>query len=92
MLEGITVIEGKVFWQMSSTGTNVVYYILLVYTMVDDLYQQFVPTSVSKRRNANTAKLPWPDHPRRQGLYRESSLGGHEETRGLPNVIKTFQL
>ena len=26
-------------------------FILLVYTMIDDLYKQFVPTSVSQRRN-----------------------------------------
>ena len=26
-------------------------FILLVYTVIDDLYQQFVPMSVSKRRN-----------------------------------------
>lgn len=32
-------------------------FILLVYTMIDDLYQQFVPASVSKRRNADTAKI-----------------------------------
>ena len=32
-------------------------FILLVYTIIDGLYQQFVPTSVSKRRNVDTAKL-----------------------------------
>lgn len=32
-------------------------FILLVYTMIDDLYQQFVPASVSKRRNVSTAKM-----------------------------------
>ena len=32
-------------------------FILLVYTMIDDLYQQFVPASVSKRRNADAAKM-----------------------------------
>lgn len=32
-------------------------FILLVYTIVDDLYHQFVPTSVSQRRNVDTAKM-----------------------------------
>ncbi len=32
-------------------------FILLVYTIVDDLYQQAVPVSVSQRRNVNTAKM-----------------------------------
>lgn len=32
-------------------------FILLVYTMVDDLYKQFVPSSVSQRRNASSAKM-----------------------------------
>ena len=32
-------------------------FILLVYTIIDDLYQQFVPLSVSKRRNADAAKM-----------------------------------
>lgn len=32
-------------------------FILLVYTIIDDLYQQYVPTSVSQRRNAGSAKL-----------------------------------
>lgn len=32
-------------------------FILLVYTIIDDLYQQFVPASVSQRRNVNTAKM-----------------------------------
>ena len=32
-------------------------FILLVYVMVDDLYQQFVPQSVSKRKNVTTAKM-----------------------------------
>ena len=32
-------------------------FILLVYTIVDDLYQQVVPVSVSQRRNMNTAKM-----------------------------------
>ena len=32
-------------------------FILLVYTMIDDLYQHFVPVSVSKRRNVGTAKM-----------------------------------
>lgn len=32
-------------------------FILLVYTIIDDLYHQFVPTSVSKRRNVDTAKM-----------------------------------
>ena len=36
-------------------------FILLVYTIIDDLYQQFVPTSVLKRRNAGTAKLSDPE-------------------------------
>ncbi len=36
-------------------------FILLVYTIIDDLYQQVVPTSVSKRRNVNTAKLSDPE-------------------------------
>lgn len=32
-------------------------FILLAYTVIDDLYQQFVPASVSQRRNAGTAKM-----------------------------------
>ena len=36
-------------------------FILLVYTIIDDLYQQFVPTSVLKRRNVGTAKLSDPE-------------------------------
>lgn len=32
-------------------------FILLVFTIIDDLYQQFVPASVSQRRNVNTAKM-----------------------------------
>lgn len=32
-------------------------FILLVYTIIDDLYLQFVPISVSQRRNVNTAKM-----------------------------------
>ena len=32
-------------------------FILLVYTIIDDLYLQFVPTSVSQRRNVDTAKM-----------------------------------
>lgn len=32
-------------------------FILLVYTVIDDLYQQFVPVSVSQRRNVNNAKM-----------------------------------
>ena len=32
-------------------------FILLVYTIIDDLYQQFVPASVSQRRNVDTAKM-----------------------------------
>lgn len=32
-------------------------FILLVYTIIDDLYQQFAPLSVSQRRNADTAKM-----------------------------------
>lgn len=32
-------------------------FILLVFTMVDDLYKQFVPLSVSQRRNVSTAKM-----------------------------------
>lgn len=32
-------------------------FILLVYTMIDDLYHQFVPSSVSQRRNVDTAKM-----------------------------------
>lgn len=31
-------------------------FILLVYTIIDDLYQQFVPASVSQRRNVDAAK------------------------------------
>jgi hypothetical protein len=30
---------------------------LLVYTIVDDLYRQVVPVSVSQRRNVHTAKM-----------------------------------
>lgn len=32
-------------------------FILLVYTIIDDLYKQFIPASVSQRRNVNTAKM-----------------------------------
>ncbi len=32
-------------------------FILLAYTIIDDFYQQFVPTSVSQRRNVGTAKM-----------------------------------
>ena len=32
-------------------------FILLVYTIIDDLYQQFVPASVSQRRNVDNAKM-----------------------------------
>lgn len=32
-------------------------FILLVFTIIDDLYQQSVPTSVSQRRNVYTAKM-----------------------------------
>ena len=32
-------------------------FILLVYTIIDDLYQQFVPSSVSQRRNITSAKM-----------------------------------
>lgn len=32
-------------------------FILLVYTIIDDLYHQFVPYSVSQRRNVDTAKM-----------------------------------
>ena len=32
-------------------------FILLVYTIVDDLYRQVVPVSVSQRRNVHTAKM-----------------------------------
>lgn len=32
-------------------------FILLVYTIIDDLYHQFVPISVSQRRNVDTAKM-----------------------------------
>ncbi len=32
-------------------------FILLVYTLIDDLYHQFVPSSVSKRRNITAAKM-----------------------------------
>ncbi len=32
-------------------------FILLVYTIIDDLYQQVVPKSVSQRRNVTTAKM-----------------------------------
>lgn len=40
-------------------------FILLVYTIVDNLYQQYVPTFVSQRENVDIAKmsdsksLPW---------------------------------
>ena len=33
-------------------------FILLVYTIIDDLYQKFVPISVSQRRNVDTEKCP----------------------------------
>ncbi len=32
-------------------------FILLVYTIIDDLYQQLVPSSVLQRRNVTTAKM-----------------------------------
>ena len=32
-------------------------FILLVYTVIDDLYQQFAPTCVSQRRNADSARM-----------------------------------
>ncbi len=32
-------------------------FILLVYTIIDDLYKQFVPASVSQRRNVKAAKM-----------------------------------
>ena len=32
-------------------------FILLVYTIMDDLYKQFIPQAVSKRRNVTTAKM-----------------------------------
>lgn len=32
-------------------------FILLVYTIIDDLYQKFVLSSVSQRRNVTTAKM-----------------------------------
>lgn len=32
-------------------------FILLVYTIIDDLYKQYVPASISQRRNVETAKL-----------------------------------
>lgn len=32
-------------------------FILLAYTVIDDFYQQFVPTSVSQKRNVGTAKM-----------------------------------
>lgn len=32
-------------------------FILLVYTIIDNLYQQLVPSSVSQRRNVTTAKM-----------------------------------
>ena len=36
-------------------------FILLVYTIIDDLYQQFVPASVSQRRNVDAAKMSDPE-------------------------------
>ncbi len=36
-------------------------FILLVYTIIDDLYQQFAPVSVSQRRNVDTAKMSDPE-------------------------------
>ena len=36
-------------------------FILLVYTIIDDLYKQFVPASVSQRRNVDTAKMSDPE-------------------------------
>ncbi|MBS6196506.1 MAG: IS982 family transposase [Clostridiales bacterium] len=36
-------------------------FILLAYTVIDDLYQQFVPSSVSQRRNVGTAKMSDPE-------------------------------
>ena len=32
-------------------------FILLVYTVIDDLYQQFAPACVSQRRNADSARM-----------------------------------
>lgn len=37
-------------------------------------------------------KPPWLGYPWGQRLHREASLGGYDETRGLFDVIKTFQL
>ena len=36
-------------------------FILLVYTIIDDLYQQFVSASVSQRKNVDTAKMSAPE-------------------------------
>lgn len=36
-------------------------FILLVYVIIDDLYQQFVPSIVSQRRNVTTAKMSDPE-------------------------------
>ena len=36
-------------------------FILLVYTLVDDLYKQFVPVVVSQRRNVSAAKMSDPE-------------------------------
>ncbi len=36
-------------------------FIFLAYTIIDDLYLQFVPTSVLKRRNVGMAKLSDPE-------------------------------
>ena len=36
-------------------------FILLVYTVIDDLYQLFAPAPVSQRRNVDTAKMSDPE-------------------------------
>lgn len=36
-------------------------FILLVYTVIDDLYQQFVPPCVSQRWNVDSARLSDPE-------------------------------
>ena len=36
-------------------------FILLVFTIIDDLYQQSAPASVSQRKNVNTAKMSDPE-------------------------------
>jgi len=47
-------------------------FILLVYTIIDDLYQQFVPSSVSQRRNLKCCDISFQCD---QGMNLKSKVG-----------------